>query len=407
MKNIFSPIEEAIKDMQKGRMVVVVDDQDRENEGDLVMAAEYADQASINFMATHGKGMICAPMSAERADKLNLLPMVWQNNSQHHTAFTITVDAAGGISTGISAADRAKTLRLLASDNAQANDFVRPGHIFPLVAKSMGCLERAGHTEESVDLCKLAGLKSVGVICEIMNDDGSMARMEDLINFAQKHDLKIITIEDLILYRQAREINLEFIEDINFPNKYGDFRMHVFRHNWNGAETIAIVKGDLFGAKELVTRLHSQCFTGDVFGSLRCDCGEQLKQSMEMIEKAGQGVLIYLPQEGRGIGLGNKVKAYKLQEQGFDTVEANLKLGFKAEHRDYASAAQILRYFGVQSIKLLTNNPDKINGLRSLGYNNIERIEIHGEVNAHNHQYLLTKKSRMGHLLGSMSLKPQ
>jgi 3,4-dihydroxy 2-butanone 4-phosphate synthase/GTP cyclohydrolase II len=403
----FATIEEAIKEIKKGRMIIVVDDEDRENEGDLIMAAEYADIETINFMAKFGRGMICAPMSAERAKKLQLTPMVNKNTSTHETAFTITVDAAVGIATGISAADRAKTLRLLATDSAQANDFVRPGHIFPLIAKNQGTIERPGHTEAAVDLCKLAGLKDVGIICEIMNDDGSMARMEDLEQFGKTHNLITITIKDLIQYRQSRELNIELIEDIDFPNKYGNFRLAIFQHNWEDRQSIAIYTGDIKGANALTTRIHSQCFTGDIFGSFRCDCGDQLDQAMKQMADENKGLLIYLQQEGRGIGLVNKIKAYKLQESGLDTVEANLKLGFKAELRDYASAAQILRYYGIPSIKLLTNNPSKIDALKSLGYTQVERLTISGNINSHNEQYIMTKKSRMGHLINHNNLKQQ
>jgi 3,4-dihydroxy 2-butanone 4-phosphate synthase / GTP cyclohydrolase II len=403
----FASIEEAIKEIKKGRMIIVVDDEDRENEGDLIMAAEYADIETINFMAKFGRGMICAPMTAERAKKLQLTPMVNKNTSTHETAFTITVDAAVGIATGISAADRAKTLRLLATDSAQANDFVRPGHIFPLIAKPQGTIERPGHTEAAVDLCKLAGLKDVGIICEIMNDDGSMARMEDLEQFGKTHNLITITIKDLIQYRQSRELNIELIEDIDFPNKYGNFRLAIFQHNWEDRQSIAIYTGEIKGANALTTRIHSQCFTGDIFGSFRCDCGDQLDQAMKQMADENKGLLIYLQQEGRGIGLVNKIKAYKLQESGLDTVEANLKLGFKAELRDYASAAQILRYYGIPSIKLLTNNPSKIDALKSLGYTQVERQTISGNINSHNEQYIMTKKSRMGHLINHNNLKQQ
>ncbi len=403
----FATIEEAIKEIKKGRMIIVVDDEDRENEGDLIMAAEYADIETINFMAKFGRGMICAPMSAERAKKLQLSPMVNKNTSTHETAFTITVDAAVGIATGISAADRAKTLRLLATDSAQANDFVRPGHIFPLIAKPQGTIERPGHTEAAVDLCKLAGLKDVGIICEIMNDDGSMARMEDLEQFGKTHNLITITIKDLIQYRQSRELNIALLEDIDFPNKYGNFRLAIFQHNWEDRQSIAIYTGEIKGANALTTRIHSQCFTGDIFGSFRCDCGDQLDQAMKQMAEENKGLLIYLQQEGRGIGLVNKIKAYKLQESGLDTVEANLKLGFKAELRDYASAAQILRYYGIPSIKLLTNNPSKIDALKSLGYTQVERLTISGNINSHNEQYIMTKKTRMGHLINNNNLKQQ
>lgn len=398
-KILFSSIEAAIKDIQKGKMIIVVDDEDRENEGDFVMAAEYADAQSINFMATVGRGMICAPITNRQAKRLGLDPMVGSNTSQHETAFTITVDAANGITTGISASDRAKTLNILANEKAQAAELARPGHIFPLIAKDKGVIERNGHTEASVDLCKLAGLRPAGVICEIMNEDGTMARLPELAQMAQKYDLKLISIKDLVLYRQSTEINIKPVEEIDFPNKYGNFKLQIFQHEWDDKETIVISKGDIQGAQNPLVRLHSQCFTGDIFGSQRCDCGEQLDHSMKMIEQAGEGLIIYLQQEGRGIGLVNKIKAYKLQEQGLDTVEANLKLGFKEELRDYSAAAQILRFYGISSIQLLTNNPHKIEGLKALNYKNITRVPINTSSNAHNQHYLLTKASRMGHLL--------
>jgi 3,4-dihydroxy 2-butanone 4-phosphate synthase/GTP cyclohydrolase II len=400
----FDTIEEAILDIRKGKMIIVVDDEDRENEGDFVMAADMVTPDAINFMAKYGRGMICTPISGAIATNLNLAPMVATNTACLETAFTVTVDAAVGITTGISAQDRSNTIAVFCKDNVKSDDFARPGHIFPLIAKKNGVLERNGHTEAAVDFSKLAGFKSVGVICEIMNEDGTMSRIDDLISLKKKFNLKLVTIKDLITYRQKTEMNIKLTESIKFPNRFGDFNLHLFEHNWEDKETIVITKGDVTGTNNLLVRVHSECFTGDIFGSLRCDCGDQLNQSMEMIENAGSGMLIYLKQEGRGIGLVNKIKAYKLQEEGVDTVEANHKLGLKSELRDFSVAAQVLKHFEVKNINLITNNPLKINQLREYGIFINERVELEVSSNLHNESYLLTKKAKMGHLFSQFPL---
>lgn len=397
-ENVFDSIESAIEDIRQGKMIIVVDDEDRENEGDFVMAADAVTPEHINFMATHGRGMICAPISNEIAKRLNLPPMVKSNDSAHETAFTITIDAKDNISTGISAADRSHTIKLLTQESTKPEDFVRPGHIFPLIAKDQGVIIRDGHTEASVDLAHLAGFKKAGVICEIMNEDGTMARLDDLVKLKEKFQMKLITIKDLILYRQKTEFNISLIETINFPNHIGTFQLHIFKHHWEDKETIVLTKGQIKDQKDVLVRVHSECFTGDVLGSKKCDCGAQLDQAMQMIEDQGQGMIIYMQQEGRGIGLANKIKAYKLQEKGLDTVEANEKLGFKAEMRDFSAAAQIIRFFDVESIKLITNNPFKVEEITKLGVKIADRVEIEITANTVNHQYLLTKKAKMGHM---------
>lgn len=404
MNNVFDTIEEAIEEIKKGNMIIVVDDEDRENEGDFIMAADAVTPWHINFMAMHGRGMICAPISQQIAKKLHLAPMVGRNSSSHETAFTVTIDARNESTTGISAEDRSNTIKLLTKETTVADDFVRPGHIFPLIAKDHGVIERDGHTEAAVDLAELAGFKKAGVICEIMNEDGTMSRLDDLVKIKEKFNLKLITIKDLIKYRQRTEYNVSLIETIDFPNQYGEFKLHVFKHDWENKETIVLSKGDIIDSNDLLVRVHSECFTGDIFGSHRCDCGDQLAKSMKMIEENGSGMIIYLKQEGRGIGLVNKIRAYKLQEQGFDTVDANTKLGFKAELRDYAAAAQILRFYDVNSIELLTNNPLKIEGLEELGVKVSKRLPIEIESNHNNAKYLMTKKEKMGHLLDQFPL---
>ena len=394
-------IESALNDLRQGRMIIVVDDEDRENEGDFVMAAEKVTPEAINFMATIGRGLICTPVSAEIAKKLNLKLQVEDNTANLGTAFTISIDAKEKISTGISASDRSHTIKLMTDHFASSENFVRPGHIFPLIAKDGGVLERPGHTEASVDLSKLSGLSSVGVICEIMNPDGTMARFPELCDLANKYDLKMISISDLIDYRKRTENLISSVESIPLPTKFGEFTMSIFRSEILKQEHVAIVKGSRENLKKDLTllRVHSECFTGDVFGSYRCDCGDQLNLSMKMIEKNGSGILIYLRQEGRGIGLFNKIKAYQLQDQGMDTAEANLHLGFPVDTRDYTMAAQILRYFEIDNVKLLTNNPIKVAALKKLGLKIVERESIEISPNYKNAQYLQTKKNKLGHLL--------
>jgi len=394
-------IESALLDIKQGKMVIVVDDENRENEGDFVMAAELVTAPAINFMITQGKGLVCAPISNEIANRLELDLQSRKNTDSMGTAFTVTIDAKENIHTGISAQDRAHTLQLLSKPTAKASDFTRPGHIFPLIAKNGGVIERPGHTEAAVDLAKLAGLNPAGVICEIINEDGSMARLPDLMELADKHDLKIISIDDLIAYRKIQENLITQVETIPFPTEFGEFNLYIFRSEILKQEHIAVVKGKIDDLKKdsTLVRLHSECFTGDIFGSYRCDCGDQLALSLKTIEQKGSGILVYLRQEGRGIGLFNKIKAYQLQDQGTDTVDANLHLGFPADLRDYTMASQIMKYFEVQSIQLMTNNPQKMEALTNLGHKNIERFPLEIESNPKNEQYLLTKKTRMGHLL--------
>ncbi len=395
---MFNTIEEAINDIANGKIIIVIDDENRENEGDFVMAADFITHEAVNFMATHGRGLICTPISEKIATKLNLNPMVSKNNSEHETAFTVSIDAKHNISTGISATDRAYSIKLMLDKKTKASDFVRPGHIFPLIAKRGGVIKRDGHTEAAVDLAELAGLNSAGVICEIINEDGTMSRVDDLIKLADKFQLKIVTIKDLITYRRKNEFNLVFEEDINFPNKFGDFRMSVFSDPHSKQEHMAIYKGDLKTGNTLV-RVHSKCATGDIFGSLRCDCGEQLESSLKDINTNGSGILVYLDQEGRGIGLSNKIKAYKLQENGFDTVSANEKLGFHPELRNFAPAAQILKYFKINSINLLTNNPIKVKELEKYGIEVEKRTPLIMQANEFNIDYLMTKKNKMNHYI--------
>ncbi len=395
-------IDEAIEDIKEGKMVIVVDDRCRENEGDLVMSAQMTTREDINFMTRYARGLICVPISEDRAKQIDLELMVLNNTEKHCTAFTVSVDAKNGTTTGISAAERSMTARLLADPEAAPEDFVRPGHMFPLIARNGGVLKRAGHTEAATDLLKLADLQPAAVICEIMNDDGSMARLPDLLEFARHHDLKIITIEDLIAFRSSQEKLVIKEATVKLPTSYGIFIAHAYRAILEDVQDrlhIALVKGDVHNKDEVLVRVHSECLTGDVFGSLRCDCGPQLHKAMQMIEREGQGVLLYMRQEGRGIGLLEKLKAYKLQEEGLDTVEANVALGHEDDLRDYGIGAQILSDLGIKTIKLITNNPRKIVGLQGYGLEITERIPIEIDPNEYNAFYLQSKKEKMGHLL--------
>jgi 3,4-dihydroxy 2-butanone 4-phosphate synthase / GTP cyclohydrolase II len=399
VKERFNSIESVIADLQKGKMVIVVDDADRENEGDLIMAAEFVTPAAVNFMAKHGRGLICVPTTSDRLQQLGIERMVKQNRETFKTDFQISVDAAREIGSGISAADRAETIRIMAEPTAVPDDLVQPGHVFPLRACPGGVLQRAGHTEAAVDLVKLAGCRSIGVICEIMSDDGTMARLPELLKFAKKHKLKLCTIADLIQYRRTREKLVERIEVVKMPTDYGDFNLHLYRSKIDGQNHLALVHGDLTGKKNVLVRVHSECLTGDVFGSRRCDCGPQLHQAMRQISEAGAGVLVYMRQEGRGIGLAPKIQAYKLQEQGYDTVEANQKLGYGMDLREYGLGAQILVDLGLKTIRLLTNNPKKIVGLEGHGLKIVQQVPIQTKPNLHNARYLDTKRKKMGHLL--------
>jgi 3,4-dihydroxy 2-butanone 4-phosphate synthase/GTP cyclohydrolase II len=399
MTNSFNSIESVAGDLRKGRMVIVVDDADRENEGDLIQAAEFVTPSSINFMVKHGRGLVCAPTTSERLQQLGIERMVRQNRETFKTDFQISVDAARGITTGISAADRAETIRILADPTAIPEDLVQPGHVFPLRARPGGVLQRAGHTEAAVDLVKLAGCRPIGVICEIMSDDGSMARLPELLRFARSHRLKICTIADLIQYRRTREKLVEKVEVVRLPTDYGDFDLHLYRSKVDNQHHLALVCGSVAGKKNVLVRVHSECLTGDVFGSRRCDCGPQLHQALRQVAEAGCGVVVYMRQEGRGIGLGPKIKAYKLQEQGYDTVEANRKLGYDMDLREYGLGAQILSDLGLKTIRLLTNNPRKVVGLGGYGLRIVEQVPIRTKPNPHNARYLETKRKRMGHLL--------
>lgn len=392
-------IEEAIKDFKEGKFVIVVDDEDRENEGDLIIAAEKVTDEKVNFMLKNARGVLCAPITLSRCEELDLPKQVIENTSVLGTPFTITVDKLEGCTTGVSAHDRAETLKALADPNSKPSTFGRPGHVNPLYAQDNGVLSRSGHTEAAVDLCKLAGLYPAGALMEIMNEDGTMARMPELQVLAKEWDMKIITIKDLIAYRLQKETSIEVGEKVHMPTRYGDFMLIPFRQQSNGLEHMALVKGEWNENESVLVRVHSSCATGDILGSQRCDCGEQLHKAMQMIEKEGKGVLIYMQQEGRGIGLMNKIAAYKLQEEGLDTVEANIHLGFEPDERDYGCGAQMLRYLGIHKMRLMTNNPTKRVGLEGYGLEIVENVPIEIEPNKYDYKYLKTKRDRMGHTL--------
>ena len=399
MKTQFDPIEAVLADIRKGKIVIVVDDADRENEGDLIFAAEKATPQNLSFMVRYTSGVVCVPMEGGDLDRLNLPLMTQQNLERMRTAYTISVDAARGVTTGISAADRARTIQLLANSKTQPDDLVRPGHVFPLRYREGGVLRRAGHTEAAIDLARLAGLRPAGVLAEVVNDDGTMARLPQLLKFAKKHKLKICTIAALIEFRRTREKLVERVETVTMPTDYGDFNLHLYRSKVDGQNHLALVRGDIAGRKNVLVRVHSECLTGDVFGSRRCDCGPQLHQAMRQVADAGCGVIVYMRQEGRGIGLAPKIQAYKLQEQGYDTVEANEKLGYGMDLREYGLGAQILVDLGLKTIRLLTNNPKKIVGLGGYGLKIVEQVPIKVKPNPHNERYLKTKREKLGHLL--------
>ena len=394
---MFDSVETCLAALRNGEIILVTDDADRENEGDCICAAEYATRENVNFMATHAKGLICMPMSADWCRKLDLPQMVVQNTDNHQTAFTVSIDGID-TTTGISAAERSMTALACVKEGVKPADFRRPGHMFPLQAREGGVLRRAGHTEATVDLCRLAGLKEVGLCCEIMKDDGNMARMDDVEAFAKKHSLKMTTIADLIAYRRKNDKLVEFVEEVNMPTAHGEFKLRMYRSRVTGLEHLALIKGNVGDGEPALVRVHSECFTGDVLGSERCDCGPQLHTAMEMIEREGRGAVLYMRQEGRGIGLANKLHAYKKQEQGMDTVEANVALGFAPDLRDYGEGAQMLVDLGIHKLRLLTNNPCKIAGLEGYGLEIVERVPIVSPANVHDKRYLDTKREKMGHI---------
>lgn len=395
----FDTIESAVADLQAGKIVIVVDDEDRENEGDVICASQFTTPDMINFMAVHARGLICTSITQQRAEELELTSMVADNTALHGTRFTVSVDYVHGTTSGISAHDRAATVQALINPQSKPEDFGRPGHIFPLIACPGGVLRRAGHTEAVIDLMKLADLQPSGVLCEILADDGTMARGEELFDFAEKHSLKLITVKDLIAYRLEKESLVRFVAEAQLPTEYGNFQVKIFENVTDGKEHLALVKGEISADEPILVRAHSECMTGDIFHSLRCDCGKQLHRAMEMIEHAGKGVILYMRQEGRGIGLTNKIKAYSLQEQGMNTIEANEALGFKPDARDYGIGAQILNQLGVRKMMLMTNNPTKRVGLESYGLEVVDRVPIEIEPVPENEEYLKTKKYKMGHIL--------
>jgi 3,4-dihydroxy 2-butanone 4-phosphate synthase/GTP cyclohydrolase II len=404
-RTVFATIEEAIQDIRDGRFVVVVDAADRENEGDLTIAAQFATPEAINFMATHARGLICLCLTPERCDELGLRPMAENNEAPLQTAFTVSIEAREGVTTGISAADRSATIQTAIDPNRGASDLVQPGHVFPLRARAGGVLERTGQTEAAVDLARLAGLIPAGVVCEVMNEDGTMARVPDLAEFCRRHDIKMITVADLIEYRRRTEKLVERTVSVRLPTVYGDFTAIAFREKLTGKTHVALVKGDVDGAEDVLVRVHSECLTGDVFHSLRCDCGEQLEQALQQIGAEARGVLLYMAQEGRGIGLLSKLKAYELQENGFDTVEANIELGFPADARDWGIGNQILADLGLTTIRILTNNPKKITGLEGFGLTVVEQVPIETPPNVENRRYLETKRDKLGHRLHHQDLR--
>jgi 3,4-dihydroxy 2-butanone 4-phosphate synthase/GTP cyclohydrolase II len=401
----FATIEEAVAEIREGRMVVVVDDPGRENEGDLTIAAQFATPEAINFMATHARGLICLCLTEERADEMGLRPMTDHNEAPLGTAFTVSVEAREGVTTGISAADRSRTIQVAIHPDSAPRDLVQPGHVFPLRAKPGGVLERIGQTEAAVDLARLAGLSPAGVVCEIMNDDGTMARVDDLVPYCERHGLKMITVADLVEYRRRHEKLVERGADVRLPTDFGEFQAIAFREKLTGKTHVALLKGDVAGAENVLVRVHSECLTGDVFHSLRCDCGEQLEHALAQSEAEGSGVLLYMAQEGRGIGLLNKLRAYELQEQGLDTVEANVELGFPADARDYGIGNQILADLGLTTIRILTNNPKKLTGIDGFGLTVVEQVPIEVVPREENRAYLATKRAKLGHRLHHQDLK--